>query len=108
MGYSPWSLKELDTSELLKYTIINPRKQGRDFFFSCGRSFFFSSERRLEVSRLKRLVLWFHGAVSGLGSLSQASIFKVTFLHRMAARGIAVTSHSQQQERREKEGGSRA
>ena len=52
---------------------------------------------------MKKLVLWFHGAVSGLGSLSQASIFKVTFLDKMAATGIAVTSQSQQQERREKE-----
>ena len=75
VGYSPWSRKESDMPERLTHTIINPRKQGRDFFFSCGRSFFFSCERSLEVSSLKRLVLWFHGVVSDLGSLSDRPLF---------------------------------
>ena len=75
VGYSLWSCKESDMPEWLTQTIINPRKQGRDFSFSRGRSFFFSCEKSLEVSCLKRLALWFHGVVSDLGSLSHRPLF---------------------------------
>lgn len=75
-----------------------PKKTRQGFFFSCKRS--------LEVGSLERVVLWFHGVISDLGSLSFWPLFSRSPScprQLLEAQPSCPSLHSRKEERERKE-----